>query len=144
LVLPEAPFLVIPLFSHLRTFKNHTGQARIFHIHILTLSSPSKFAQELLSTFSTSLGEVALQPSTGGTFVVHLYTRSDSGEDAAILVQKHLLWDRKAEGGFPGIYLFSIRSRSFILFSRSGTYILKAPPSCCEGIGKNGKDKFRC
>lgn len=63
------------------------------------------FAQELLSTFSTSLGEVALQPSTGGTFVVHLYTRSDSGKDAATLVQKHLLWDRKAEGGFPGTSL---------------------------------------
>lgn len=30
----------------------------------------SKYAQELLSTFSTALGEVALQPSTGGTFVV--------------------------------------------------------------------------
>jgi len=28
------------------------------------------YAQELLSTFSTALGEVALQPSTGGTFIV--------------------------------------------------------------------------
>jgi len=27
------------------------------------------FAQELLSTFSTAIGEIALQPSTGGRFV---------------------------------------------------------------------------
>ncbi|PSS00976.1 Rdx type Seleno protein, partial [Coniella lustricola] len=40
------------------------------------------FAQELLSTFSTALGEVALQPSTGGTFSC-------------------VLWDRKIDGGFP-------------------------------------------
>ncbi|RDA82516.1 hypothetical protein CP532_1661 [Ophiocordyceps camponoti-leonardi (nom. inval.)] len=29
-----------------------------------------KYAQELLSTFSQSIGEVALQPSKGGTFIV--------------------------------------------------------------------------
>ncbi|KAH6653848.1 Rdx family-domain-containing protein, partial [Truncatella angustata] len=45
------------------------------------------YAQELLSTFSTSLGEVALQPSTGGTFVATIQTRT--------------LWDRKTDGGFP-------------------------------------------
>ena len=28
------------------------------------------FGQELLSTFSTALGEVALQPATGGRFVM--------------------------------------------------------------------------
>ena len=44
-------------------------------------------AQELLSTFSTDLGEVALQPGTGGVFQV-----SCDGE---------LLWDRKRDGGFP-------------------------------------------
>ena len=43
-------------------------------------------AQELLSTFSTDLGEVALQPGTGGVFQV-----SCDGE---------LLWDRKRDGGF--------------------------------------------
>ena len=97
------------LFSILKTHAVHTY---IFHIHILTFFSLSKFAQELLSTFSTSLGEVALQPSTGGTFVVHLYTRSDSGKDAATLVQKHLLWDRKAEGGFPGTSLLFVEKSS--------------------------------
>ncbi|CZR66191.1 uncharacterized protein PAC_16092 [Phialocephala subalpina] len=67
------------------------------------------FAQELLSTFSTSLGEVALQPSTGGTFVVHLYNAvpDGSGVDGKVTIQQHLLWDRKAEGGFPGMFYLS-------------------------------------
>ena len=44
--------------------------------------------QELLQTFGQDLGEVALQPGTGGTFQVTL------NEDT-------LLWCRKTEGGFP-------------------------------------------
>ncbi|KAI0099664.1 hypothetical protein GGR51DRAFT_393843 [Nemania sp. FL0031] len=66
------------------------------------------FAQELLSTFSTSLGEVALQPATGGVFVVEIYssdpTTSVAGETdptKPTVQRRHLLWDRKADGGFP-------------------------------------------
>ncbi|VCU70447.1 Rdx family protein [Pigmentiphaga humi] len=44
-------------------------------------------AQELLSTFGTDLGQVALIPGTGGVFQIRY-----DGE---------LLWDRKADGGFP-------------------------------------------
>jgi selenoprotein W-related protein len=44
-------------------------------------------AQELLTTFTTDLGEVALVPGVGGVFEVRL-----GGET---------LWSRKAEGGFP-------------------------------------------
>jgi len=44
-------------------------------------------AQELLSTFSTDLGEVALSPGTGGVFRI-------SYDDQPI-------WDRQADGGFP-------------------------------------------
>ncbi|KAJ2157516.1 hypothetical protein GGF46_004445 [Coemansia sp. RSA 552] len=44
-------------------------------------------AQELLTTFSTALGEVALVPRTGGVFVV--------------LVDGEPVFDRKAEGRFP-------------------------------------------
>ncbi|KAF6826490.1 selT/selW/selH selenoprotein domain-containing protein [Colletotrichum musicola] len=55
------------------------------------------FAQELLSTFSTSLGEVALQPATGGTFVVTL-THLPEG---AATTSTTTLWDRKTDGGFP-------------------------------------------
>ncbi|KAJ1840015.1 hypothetical protein LPJ73_006571 [Coemansia sp. RSA 2703] len=44
-------------------------------------------AQELLTTFSDKLGEVALIPQTGGIFAVY--------------VDGDLVYDRKAEGRFP-------------------------------------------
>ena len=46
-------------------------------------------AQELLSTFGTDLGEVSLQPGTGGVFVI-----TDNGE---------VIWDRKTDGAFPDV-----------------------------------------
>ncbi|OJF95092.1 SelT/SelW/SelH family protein [Pararhizobium antarcticum] len=45
-------------------------------------------AQELLSTFPDSIGEVALIPATGGNFEIRL-------DDV-------LVWERKRDGGFPG------------------------------------------
>lgn len=68
------------------------------------------FAQELLSTFSTSLGEVALQPSTGGTFTVTL-THQPPG---AATTSSTILWDRKTEGGFPETKELKRRLRDFI------------------------------
>jgi predicted Rdx family selenoprotein len=65
---------------------------------------PLQFAQELLSTFSTSLGEVALQPSTGGTFVVDIAFQPPVSSDADVpqpKVEHRTLWDRKVDGGFP-------------------------------------------
>ncbi|KAL1954970.1 hypothetical protein VTO42DRAFT_377 [Malbranchea cinnamomea] len=68
------------------------------------------FAQELLSTFSTDIGEIALIPATGGIFAVSIFhTSSAAGaaESAApspsslFNVQETLLWDRKRDGGFP-------------------------------------------
>ncbi|KAI0480393.1 seleno protein domain protein [Xylariaceae sp. FL0804] len=67
------------------------------------------FAQELLSTFSTALGEVALQPSTGGTFVVEIFYSSSPPSAAttttntttATTTTSRVLWDRKTDGGFP-------------------------------------------
>ncbi len=47
----------------------------------------SWFAQELLSTFGTDLGEVALLPGSGGIFEVRL-----DGE---------VLWNKKAAGRYP-------------------------------------------
>ena len=44
-------------------------------------------AQELLSTFGTELGEVALVPGTGGVFTI-----ACDGE---------MIWDRSQDGGFP-------------------------------------------
>ena len=46
-------------------------------------------AQELLTTFATDLGEVALMPGKGGVFEVRL-----DGET---------LWSRKAQGRFPDV-----------------------------------------
>jgi selenoprotein W-related protein len=46
-------------------------------------------AQEVLSTFSTEMGEVILVPGTGGIFEIRL-----DGE---------LIWERKRDGGFPDV-----------------------------------------
>ena len=46
-------------------------------------------AQELLTTFDTELGEVALVPGTGGVFDVR--------------VEGELVWSRKDKGRFPEI-----------------------------------------
>lgn len=45
-------------------------------------------AQELLQTFGEGLGEVALIPGTGGIY--------------EIAVDGQVIWERKADGGFPG------------------------------------------
>lgn len=53
--------------------------------------------QELLSTFGTDLGEVALVPATGGTFRIDY-----DGEP---------IWERKRDGGFPDAKLLKGRVR---------------------------------
>jgi predicted Rdx family selenoprotein len=104
-----------------------------------------QFAQELISTFSTTIGEVALIPAIGGIFTVTLVSykkaalpfvkhptrlRSDhqtyappgqqlsndpnsktvSPEEPAT-VETVLLWDRKADGGFPETKVLKQRVR---------------------------------
>ena len=54
-------------------------------------------AQELLSTFGSDLGEVALLPGTGGAFQIHY-------DDV-------LIWDRKNDGGFPDVKALKQRVR---------------------------------
>ncbi|KAH8815895.1 Rdx family-domain-containing protein [Xylogone sp. PMI_703] len=78
------------------------------------------FAQELLSTFNTALGEVALQPSTGGTFIVTLYHSSEASRtgNESVTIQRYLIWDRKAEGGFPETKELKRRIRDVIDPSR--------------------------
>ncbi|EMC94613.1 hypothetical protein BAUCODRAFT_60042, partial [Baudoinia panamericana UAMH 10762] len=68
------------------------------------------FAQELLSTFGTSIGEIALIPATGGIFTVYLTHQSEAASE----VQQILLWDRKAEGGFPETKILKQRLRNHI------------------------------
>lgn len=68
-------------------------------------------AQELLSTFATDLGEVALIPGTGGIYQVHL--------DGA------LIWDRKQDGGFPEAKELKKRVRNVIAPERDLGHIDK-------------------
>ena len=114
----EADFFSRPLFpvpvSQANQFILHPASVP-YEPHPIPQTNPIKFAQELLSTFSTSLGEVALIPSTGGVFTVDIvYAASQepslsstavTGEEQQrqpIRTQMKRLWDRKTEGGFPG------------------------------------------
>ncbi|KAG6011555.1 hypothetical protein E4U41_005475, partial [Claviceps citrina] len=88
-------------------------------------------AQELLSTFSTSLGQVSLQPSTGGIFTISIATGTATGTDRAEESssvsssvssspppQKKkkllLLWDRARDGGFPEVKELKRRVRDVV------------------------------
>jgi selenoprotein W-related protein len=58
------------------------------------------FAQELLTTFQTELGEVALVPGTGGIFEVRLDDR--------------VIWSRAQEGRFPELKELKQRVRDVV------------------------------
>lgn len=73
------------------------------------------FGQELLSTFGTTIGEIALIPATGGIFTVHLSYSPQSADDHSNKDTKHvLIWDRKAEGGFPETKILKQKIRNHI------------------------------
>ena len=57
-------------------------------------------AQELLTTFSAELGEVALRPSESGTF--------------QILVGEDLIWCRVRDGGFPELKILKQMVRDLV------------------------------
>ena len=56
-------------------------------------------AQELLHTFGSDLASVTLVPGTGGIY--------------QITVDGQLLWDRKADGGFPEVKELKQRVRNY-------------------------------
>ncbi|KAI2469231.1 Rdx family-domain-containing protein [Annulohypoxylon bovei var. microspora] len=90
------------------------------------------FAQELLSTFSTSLGEVALQPSTGGTFVVEIVFAQPSpasSPSSPPAIQQRVLWDRKTDGGFPETKELKRRVRDAIEPGRNLGHVDRDYPS---------------
>jgi selT/selW/selH-like putative selenoprotein len=68
------------------------------------------FAQELLSTFGSTIGEVALIPATGGVFTITLtYKPSETSEeemtiegDEDVKAMHIVLWDWKTDKTFPG------------------------------------------
>ncbi|KAF9886824.1 hypothetical protein FE257_011071 [Aspergillus nanangensis] len=82
------------------------------------------FAQELLSTFSTDLGEVALIPTTGGIFTVTIYSTSTSTSTESSKsttdpeVLETILWDRKTNGGFPEVKMLKSLVRNVVDPSR--------------------------
>ena len=123
-------------------------------LHLLTHSH--QFAQELLQTFSTSLGEVSLQPSTGGVFKVDLY-HSSSGPASASpsspptpssgspAIQHTPLWDRKADGGFPETKELKRRVRDAIEPGRNLGHVDRDYPASGkqephQTAAKEGKD----
>lgn len=57
-------------------------------------------AQELLTTFETVLGEVALVPGSGGVF--------------RVAVDGDVVWDRKEDKGFPEIAVLKQRVRDIV------------------------------
>jgi selT/selW/selH-like putative selenoprotein len=71
------------------------------------------FGQELLSTFGTAIGEIALIPATGGLFTVYL-THVPPGSEEGAEAQEILLWDRKVEGGFCETKVLKQRLRNHI------------------------------
>ena len=61
------------------------------------------YAQELLTTFETELGEVALVPGTGGVFAVYvdatqIWSRAEQGRFPDIKELKQLVRDQVAPG----------------------------------------------
>ncbi|BDD54575.1 hypothetical protein MPDQ_000276 [Monascus purpureus] len=81
------------------------------------------FAQELLSTFSTTLGEVSLIPTTGGTFTVSVfYTSASSGTprtttssaESDLSIRENVIWDRKRDGGFPEVKVLKSLVRDIV------------------------------
>ncbi|KAK5101365.1 hypothetical protein LTS08_004972 [Lithohypha guttulata] len=80
------------------------------------------YAQELLQTFSETLGEVSLIPVTGGTFTINLYTGaipSSLSEENSLSAESStiadtLIWDRKRDGGFPETKELKNRVRNVI------------------------------
>ncbi|KAK7418811.1 hypothetical protein QQX98_003673 [Neonectria punicea] len=96
------------------------------------------YAQELLSTFSTALGEVALQPSTGGTFTVSITHASLATTTTTVL------WDRRTDGGFPETKELKRRVRDVVEPGRDLGHVDRhhgVPPEKADdrGSGKAGE-----
>ncbi|KAL4987067.1 Rdx family-domain-containing protein [Aspergillus falconensis] len=84
------------------------------------------FAQELLSTFNTDIGEIALVPRTGGVFTVTLFpsistsasttldSQFNSESESRFSKEGTILWDRKRDGGFPEVKELKSRVRNVI------------------------------
>ena len=106
------------------------------------------YAQELLQTFGTSVGEVSLMPSTGGTFVVKLFHQAiDVGSvdgkngNEGLNVLDTVIWDRKEGGGFPETKELKNRVRNVIEPGRNLGHTDRALKKGKEEVKAGGADK---
>lgn len=112
----------------------------------------AQYAQELLQTFSTSIGEIALIPVTGGIFTVtmtHAATTTpststptsgstpDPQKQATGSVTETLIWDRKTDGGFPETKELKNRVRNIIEPGRDLGHIDRSLKKVKEPYMKN-------
>ncbi|EEH19095.1 hypothetical protein PABG_01414 [Paracoccidioides brasiliensis Pb03] len=97
------------------------------------------FAQELLSTFSTALGEVSLVPATGGVFTVAILHESN----VDFSTEETVLWDRKTQGGFPEVKQLKALVRNVVDPSRDLGHIDRAlaEQRSREGISVSGAEE---
>ncbi|EWG44209.1 selenoprotein W-like protein [Fusarium verticillioides 7600] len=98
------------------------------------------YAQELLSTFSTGIGEVALQPSTGGTFIVTITHQAPGAEIAFTKT----LWDRREDGGFPETKELKRRVRDVIEPGRDLGHVDRDHGKKEEAAKDKPVDKEKC
>ncbi|KAG6023970.1 hypothetical protein E4U40_003632 [Claviceps sp. LM458 group G5] len=107
------------------------------------------YAQELLSTFSTSLGQVSLQPSTGGIFTITIQTSSSSTASPDVpgtntgtgtgtgTGDVQVLWDRKRDGGFPEVKDLKRRVRDVVEPGRNLGHVDRA----VSGTGSSARER---
>ncbi|KAJ6144207.1 hypothetical protein N7470_008102 [Penicillium chermesinum] len=99
------------------------------------------FAQELLSTFGTDLGEVALVPVTGGVFTVTIWHAAQAASENEVSTQETLLWDRKRDDGFPEVKVLKSRVRNIIAPERDLGHTDRALKKDKEEKEKEEKEK---
>ncbi|OJJ03198.1 hypothetical protein ASPVEDRAFT_63004 [Aspergillus versicolor CBS 583.65] len=100
---PAAPESHAHSYSHPRITVQYCTQCK-------WMLRAAYFAQELLSTFNTDIGEIALVPRTGGVFTVTIFPTTTTAEDG----DGTILWDRKRDGGFPEVKELKSRVRNVI------------------------------
>ena len=127
-----------------------------------------QYAQELLQTFSTTIGEVSLIPTSGGIFTITLYHASSPpttlttavGSNASptidselttasiatrteevSIIQETCIWDRKAEGGFPETKELKSRVRNLIQPGRDLGHVDRSLKKSKEEKGGKGGEE---
>ena len=104
---------ILPIVSYICFLSHYTLPILLRGSLKVDTNPPFQYAQELLSTFSSAIGEIALIPSNGGVFTVDIVhaglSESFEHENNVSLTTfgfettRTRLWDRKTEGGFPGM-----------------------------------------